>query len=290
MILAANCEAEMSFDELRHVLAIESAVAAPASILTIFSNLIPKASTALSGIISSFSIKPDAEEKEEELTVRNSRHKKILKVTENLPYMSYRDMVIMVPEGFNGNLVTYLKFITQLRTQLVARSEKVLDEYKIMLAIFLNNVDARKSAESYSVQTKKLQREREMIEAELAKFFKNNDVRTRAKFGNVVSRFSELRDIFGYSEVIDRFKTNSDLQKLLRLSEEVNDLFKLLKNKLDKNEIDMVSGTAAKNIAEGAYQTAKFLEVTSIVVYDTEVMASVVNTLAKQLERAVLGA
>lgn len=284
MILNAPISSQYSFEELCKRLAFES-VDSASTVMSIFSSLIPKAANAIQSIANTLSLKPEAQQ---ETKIRSSQYRKIIDASKSLPYISYRDMVIMVPEGFHGNLANYLKFITQLRVNAIARAETVLNDYHTQLAIFLNNVNSRTSVESYSVQTKKLEKERLDIERDLAGFFSNAAVHSRTKFGSVVSRFSELHDIFAFAEQIERYKTNSDLSKLIRLTEQVNDLFKLLKDKLDKNEIDIISGQAAKNVSEGAFQAAKFLEVASIVVYNTEVMGSVIASLADQLEKAIV--
>lgn len=288
MIFCANVETTMSFDELRTKISLESSAAAPQTILSIFSSLIPKANDLISSI--SASLKPVSDqntENEESVTVKTARYKKIVEKTQQLPYSAYRNMLIMVPEGFSGNLAEYLKILIKIRSGIIRQAERVLSDYEIQLAMFLNETQARTSVENYAAKNKELDKERKAIEVEIAKHFSDRDTRSRVQFGKVVSRFSELGEIFAYGEVISKLKVNSDLEKLISQTNHINDMFKLIQSKIDKNEINAVSGQAAKNISEGAFQAAKFLELTSIVVFNTQIMAAVIDNLALQMEKIV---
>lgn len=285
MLLAYDYSDSLSFDEIRQVVANES-FAGAASITQLFSNLIPKAASIISDTAVGFTQKTV-----DEVTViqlKNKVHSRIVEQTKNLPYVTYKDMIIMVPEGFRGNLLSYLKTIMPLRRSMVARTEQIMGDYRDQLSMFLTNKAERETMDDYSLRTKKIAKERDSIEGEIRRHFNDRDTKSRVRLGQVISRFSELPEIFRAAEELNQLRTNSDLSKLTSLTTEINDVFGLIKKRLDDGTIEEISGQSAKNISEGAYQTAKFMELTSIVIFNTEVMSTVISGLATQFEKVVL--
>lgn len=74
----------------------------------------------------------------------------------------------MVPEGFHGKLTDYLHFLNRTHGDLVGKASKVVLEYSDELAIFLNNVDHRKSLKNHQTAYNKIKHDREAIARHLA--------------------------------------------------------------------------------------------------------------------------
>lgn len=289
MILSTELYDQYSYDELREKLVMESASSSinAETILGLFSELIPKASGVISNITATLtnSVRVDSEVKE--LGLVTKQYKEVLTLTKNIPFMSFADTVVLVPEGFKGDLATYSKVLAALRHTVIQDAMEVMRDYEIQLSIFLNNADSRKSLEKYDFNYKKVEAKRKDIETSIMRYFASSGVKSRLKLGQVVSRYADLTDIFKNAETLSGYKTKQDLEKLVNSSATITGILKLIKGKMEKNEIDVISGQAAKNISEGSYQVAKYLEIVSLVMFNVEVYLGCVNVMSDQLYKAL---
>lgn len=290
MIFSMELYDQYSYDELREQLVLESAASASAqTIVGIFSNLIPKASDVISNITATLTNSVCIDKEVKDIGLMTKKYKEVLTLTKNVPFMSMRDAVVLVPEGFKGDLSTYSKVLLAIRQAVIQDALEVMRDYEIQLSIFLNNADSRKSLEKYDFNYKKVEAKRKEMEATLARYFTANNVKSRQKFGEVVSRYTDLVDIFKNAESLGGMKPKQDLEKLVNSSKTITGILGLIKDKIEKNELDIISGQAAKNISEGSFQVAKYLEVVSLVMFNVEVYVGCVDVMADQLYKALKG-
>ncbi len=277
-------EDNTSIDRLGKLLAIESISNNQPGILDVFSRLIPKTQE----LITSFAA-PLAEfvSPNKQITkFSKSEYRDSVKAVSKLPFMAYRDTLVMVPEGFTGNLVEYLKLLGKLNTQTIKQASDVVNDYINELSVFLNNLDARKSLKTHAAFYKQVSADRVKVESMMNVYFNKADTRSRIKLGSVIIRFGDFEELFTLAEQLQASATTKkELTNLLSQVNHASELLKLINEKLLKNEFDIVSGEVAKNISMGAYEVAKYVELISVLTFSTEVAVSCVNALAEQFKK-----
>ena len=282
-ILAEQPSSE-TIQSLQVTLALESMANSSNGILNAFSRLIPKTHEMLTGIATP--LKDFVSPSSSAITLKTAQYRKVLQKIRNLSFLSYADTLIMVPEGFQGNFVKYLKYLNTHRSENIQKAALVMDDYIQELSVFLNNADARTAIKSHEAFYKKMKAERLIRESQLMDFFTQKDVRSRIKLSAVFERFGEFEQAFEEAEKLQLTSGNQkELSQLLNQVNHASELLKLLKEKLEANELHVVSGDMAKHIANGAYEAACYIEMVSMYTFASEVMLSCVNALAEQFER-----
>lgn len=284
MLLAMEMQDTADIESLRYRLALESMVGSQGGILEIFGRLVPKTSELLSSL--SAPLVEFTAPNRETTKLDDKLHREVSAKAKQFTFATFQDMLVMVPEGFQGNFGAYLSYLQKAQNELLKSASEVMDGYLNELSIFLNNVDARKSMKSYELFYREIKLRRNKFEKELSVYFKKNDSRSRVKLGSIIQRFSDLEDVFHKAEQLKLNENTKELQKLLSQVNHATDLLRLLKEKIDTNEIEIVSGEMAKHISEGAYEAAKYIELVSISNFNTEVAVTCVKSLAEQLKKA----
>jgi hypothetical protein len=282
-ILATQPSTE-TLQSLHAVLALESLSNSSNGILNAFSRLIPKTHELLVSI--SNPLRDLVSPTTPSTPLKTAQYRKVIQKIRALSFLSYADTLIMVPEGFQGQVVSYLKYLNLHRTDNIQKASLVMDDYIQELSVFLNNADARTAIKSHEAFYKKMKAERLDREKHIKAFFSPTDVRSRVKLSTVFARFGEFEQAF---EEAERLQMTEEKQKalsqLLNQVTHASELLKLLKEKLENNELNVVSGDMAKHIATGAYEAACYIEMVTMYTFASEVMLSCVKELAEQFER-----
>ena len=282
-ILAAQPSSE-TIQSLQVTLALESMANSTNGILNAFSRLIPKTHELLIGIATP--LKDFVSPTSSAVTLKTTQYRKVLQKIRNLSFLSYADTMIVVPEGFQGQVMDYLKYLNTHRSENIQKAALVMDDYIQELSVFLNNADARTAIKSHEAFYKKMKAERLVRESQLMDFFSKKDVRSRVKLSSVFARFGEFEQAFEEAEKLQLTAGNQkELSQLLNQVNHASELLKLLKEKLEANELHVVSGDMAKHIANGAYEAARYIEMVTMYTFASEVILSCVNALAEQFER-----
>lgn len=283
MLLTATTE-DSSFENLGRILALESAASNALGITDIFSRLIHKSDEVLTSFVQPLKAFVSGNGSTDKL-IKNVNYKAASKALQQLPFVSYQDTLVMVPEGFQGNLYDYLKFIEKVQGAVIVQTGKVIHDYEMELSVFLTNVDNRKALKTHEHFYKKVREERVDIEKQLKQYFSEKDVRSRAKLGTVCRRFGELQDLFALASQIDKSSlTKKELSNLVNSVSHACELLKLLREKLNNKELGDVSGDMAKHISEGAYEVARYVELVSVLCFASEVAVSCAASIATKFE------
>lgn len=277
-------EDNTSIERLGKLLAIESISNNQPGILDVFSRLIPKTQeliTSFAAPLSAFVLP-----KKDVAKFTKSEYRDSVKAVNRLPFMTYRDTLVMVPEGFHGDMISYLKLLGSLNATTIKMASVVVNDYINELSVFLNNLDARKSLKTHAAFYKQVATDRVKVEAAVSVYFSKGDTRSRIKLGDMISRFGDFEEVFTLAEGLQASATTKkDLTNLLSQVNHASELLKLLNDKLLNKEFNIVSGEVAKNISMGAYEVAKYVELISILTFSTEVAVSCVNALANQFKK-----
>lgn len=279
-LCSINYDESLSIEDLRKEVAMESIYGTGTTVLEIFGRLIPKSTEVLQSFISP--IQNFVSPAEPVKALKNSEYRKIVENVKRLSFIAYADTLVMVPEGFKGSLDKYIGSLINVHQELIQESNTVLKNYTDELGIFLNNVDYRKSIKSYEAFYSKIKKQRLHIEQELQSFFKKNDNKSRARFGDVVSRFGEMEELFAKAEKLQAVHGRKELSELITHVTTATSLLALIKEKIDTDKEVVVSSEMVRHLSEGAYEAAKYVELVSISCFNIEVALNVVETLAKQ--------
>lgn len=276
-----NAAAETTLEMDAKVLATEAAIGTIGGVMEVFSRLIPKASDVISSL--SGSVAAFLEKKEPEKL--SWKKQTLLKKVQALPYISYREILIQVPEGFTGNLSSYLEWLKKVQIEVIGSANKLINDYSLELSMFLSNTDYRKTLKSHEKFFKDVRVLRSEVTLTMEKFFTSKSVASRVKLGSVMTRFAEFDDIIRFGEdLLTSADFKKELAQMLASVNHASELLSLLKDKLEKRELDGVSADMAKHIAEGAFECGKYVELISILVYHSENAVACVNGLATQLD------
>lgn len=282
MFLTCMQEDQRSLEDDAKMIAIESALGTTGGVMEVFSRIIPKAAQALSGLIEPISgyLKP-----EQGMSTLTSQNKKLLSRLNKLPFMAYREMLVQVPEGFNGNLLAYLKWMKKVQVEVVRSANDLMKDYSAELSMFLSNSDYRKTLKSHEKFYKNVQTTRADVTKVLESFFSHKGNQSRIKLGSIVMRFAELEEVFEeVNGLMDAAQLRTELSKLLAAVSQTTELLGLLKTKLEDKELDNVSGDMAKHISEGAYECGKYVELVSVLSFQSDQLVASIKAISDQLE------
>lgn len=274
-------EDDVSFDRLQKRIAVES-ITEP-SLFIFFSQILPKSAELVKSFIPNFA-KFTESDPASYTKLNNSQRQTLVKEVAKYSFSTYEDTVISVPEGFNGSLITYLEVLVGQGKVVLDHGQNVIKDYNRELAMFLSNLDARASLKSHSQQYRQIRLEREAYQSAVEAFFnKKNASLSRQRLGSVIERFGDLDKVFLLEEKLIGVKKEQDFKTVIAEIQRTVDMMALVKARIDDKSIEKISGQVIKNLAEGAYEVAKYAEYMSLYSYFVESALASVNNLSTQL-------
>lgn len=268
-----------SYDYLVRRMATES-ITSP-EILGVFKNLIPQSMDLLKSYIPQFNTQSDAQPG----IMMSSKGVAVLKKVATVNFVAYEDTLVQVPEGFDGKLVPYLELLLLQSKVVLEHGVSVIKDYNLELSMFLSNKDFRASLKSMSQRYKQIRTEREGYEHQIEAFFdKKHSTVSRKPLGEVIERFTDLKKVYELEEKIASVRKQQNFKAVSSEIQRAADMLALIKGRLDSGDIDNVSGQTAKNLAEGAYEVAKYAEYMSLYAYFMETVTASIKNMTEQFE------
>lgn len=93
----------------------------------------------------------------------NSLNKDLHTKIKLVNYVENRELLISVPEGFQGNFTEYSKLLNELTSKIYPEANKLLTEYKFIISGFLTNKDEKISLKDYTTFFNQVKRQREKL-------------------------------------------------------------------------------------------------------------------------------
>lgn len=199
-------------------------------------------------------------------------------------FMSYGTILVTVPEGFDGKMVDYLKVLQEQGSVLLSSSDRFLRDYILELAAFLSDADVRLTQKTHTNLFRQIEKEREGHQKQLKAFFKPGNNKSRTMLNRIVSRMGDLDELFKQAEQLSRYQSNNNYKSVAAQIARASELLSLIRERVEKEDITNFSASAAKNIAEGAYQVGLFVEHLSVHGYAVETALASVDLLKKRLD------
>lgn len=273
-------EAAVDYEQLMRRLAIES-ITSP-DVFALFKKIIPHSVEVLSSYLPSFSNLNQGPAAK----FSSPAHLALMKKVSSVNFLAYEDTLVFVPEGFNGKLIPFLELLIAQSKVVLEHGKQVVVDYNLDLSIFLSNADIRQTLKSLSQQYRQIRTEREGYQKAVESFFdKKNSTVSRRPLKQVIDRFSDLNKVYELEERLVGIQKQQNLQVIVSEVQKACDMLKLINARISEGEISSVSGQAAKNLAEGAYEVGKYVEYMALYAYFVEsVLASIKNT-SEQFEK-----
>ena len=217
----------------------------------------------------------------------NSLNKELSDKIKLTNYVDRRELLISVPEGFKGNLVDYTILLNGLTSKIYPEANKLLTEYKFIISGFLTNKDQKISLKDYTTFFNSIKRQRENFTSDVSEFFTNNSSTSRAKLGSVINKFSDLDIIIKNVTEANIVRKDNILSDISQSTNEITKVLDTIIDRVSKGDISNISGASAKNLAEGAYEIAKYIEFVSIFNYKVEQATATLLNLLSQLNEEI---
>lgn len=253
------------------------------NVIDTFRNIVPNLLNKLTDI--SLTINPDTIENEIVKNISND-FAKLSKKIEHVNFGTYNKTLVSIPEGFKGYLLDYISTLEALSSDVYIKGNSILNDYNTIISSFINNKEEKIALKDNTQLYKQTAKDREKISNILKDYFPTSSSTSKAYLETVVARFNDLDKLV---EKVSSFNREHNKQNMKQFKMNIDKTTSLLNIIIDEsnNSISNISGNAAKNIAEGAYEIAKFIELVSIYRFKSEQAIVTIGSLIKVLNEKI---
>lgn len=202
-------------------------------------------------------------------------------VAVNYDFLNYGERYITVPENFKGNLLKYIRDLTEVNRDVMRDVMRYLGDYNRSLAIFISSKDEKLAITTHSNFVAEVEKTRLNGKAKLDPYFPKNTGVSKAMLRNVMTRFADMEPLVKATIILH---SQQDERYLNSLSDGVDNSVKQLDiiiKQIRTGRFDKVSPEAIDNIVRGAYEMGKLVEMASILYHDSRVaITSVIGILS----------
>lgn len=212
------------------------------------------------------------------------------KLKVKLPYASFLNQsktLVSVPEGFQGNLLDYIKTLSNMSQELFQEANKSLGEYNFVLSAFITNKENKISLKDHSDLFLRLKSKREKFTADMAVYFPTSSDLPKAYLGDVIHRFADLETIVHSVEQLNQQRKQQNIHDISASVKKSLDLLKIIIDDSNGSGMLQVSGAAAMNISSGAYEIGKYVELIALYRFRVEQIVTTIEKLITSLEKNI---
>lgn len=206
-----------------------------------------------------------------------------VRIIDSISYANYGERLISKPENFQGHFLDYAEVLHTVASDLYKLRAEVIPQYIGVLSSFLTNKDDKIALKDYTNIYTKLANERTSATNKLKQFFPRDNGLTKVEFKKVVARLADLKPLYDQTSILAKLQTKNNLVIIQNDVTQCTELLNMLIEQVNNGSITNISSNAAVNIANGAYEVAKFVEFVGIVYFDTMVFVNIVNRLAEEM-------
>ena len=255
-----------------------------ANVIDTFRGVIPALSGKLKETLAQFS-------QPEDLSKEIKRSKVVYQETkEKLKYARFIDLgktLVSVPEGFKGNFIEYATVLLKLSEPLFRNGTATMSEYNAILASFVTNKEDKVSLRDHTNFYKAIKIQREEINSSMAQFFPERGQLSKNYLSDVIRRFEDTEELLNTMEKLDRERKKHSLKDIMESVRKSVDMLDMVIKSVESKGITNVSGAAAMNISQGAYELGKYVELISIYAFRVEQMVKSTESLMETVKRIV---
>lgn len=283
MTLDFDTKTTMSLESQMQHLALEASVVS--NVIETFKSIIPNLADSIYNQYKSFSQNDDNVRvivEDAKLTFGKLKLK-----LPHASFVSQSKLLVSVPEGFVGNLLAYSLTLSNMSNAVFSEANKTLGEYNFALSAFISNKESKISLKDHTDIFVRTRTRREELTSNITTFFPKDSDLSKAYLGDVIHRFGDLETLL---HSVERLNNQRKEHNLAAVSESVKkslDLLNIIINDSKNNGIAQVSGAAAQNISQGAYEIGKYVEFITVYRYRVEQLVSTIEKLMKSLEENI---
>lgn len=259
MGILSGVEFKPALESQMELLALESE--ALANVIETFRSIVPNLLNNLKEKIAGFS---NDEDLPKHIAQLNSEYKDLNKKLPQISYASVNQMLVSVPENFLGNFLDYAEFLNKNASELYSNANNVLTDYHSTLAVFLSNSSSQTSLQDYSNIYRTVKKTREELIDKFKVYFPKDTGLSKQRLATVLHRFADLDKLIKEVINLEKVQNKQSLTTFKTSIDQCVELLDLVIKRTEEKSVDKVSGAAAKNIADGAYELAKFIELVAL--------------------------
>lgn len=214
-----------------------------------------------------------------------SAEKNILSHLANVEYTDLERLALDVPEGFKGNIVSYVQTLLEGFQYFDTEMQKNLDEFYIKVASILTNKDAKLSLRDDSRVYSKMAKERQDENSKVGKYFKPGSSQATLNYGTCFSRNDDVYNFFMDAHTLESKLKAIDLNVISSKTSKINDALESLIKQVNAGTIERVSPEVTKNLAAGAHEMASQVEYFAIHYYRCMAILTSASLVTEKLAR-----
>lgn len=239
------------------------------SITSLFRNLLPKFDKVKNKI--------DINTLESRLS--SLEHKKL-----DIKYLSYRNILIQVPEGFQGEFLECVIDMNRIGQELISNTEKLFKEYQTFISALISNPSRLESSKDILALCDKFVDHRVELSSRIGKYY-NNSTNSRDKLGTVIPRFKDLRDLNKQIKILKSKVELSEIKKIEALVSATSKLLGVIEQRVTSKETSEIDSRIVKNISKGAYELARYVDQVVVYYYNSMTLIGCYSVLLDKLNK-----
>lgn len=220
---------------------------------------------------------------EKPVTLNYNEFRKFVSLMEDQRYMSITNLRWFVPEGFEGKILDYVETLLPCAGHAESVISAVLNPYAQFLSRIVTSKNATMNTSRDLGFLAKRDVERELLQNDIAKFFKHGSTGAKSTIGDVISRNADWKPFFND---LGALREASDALKPEVVQAQVKDVMHLLdalKTAVHNGELDNSSASTLKNLSEGTLSAAKEVEFYSITMFRIFTLMNITETNMKAM-------
>lgn len=271
---------KVSLESQLQRLALEAS--AVSNVIDTFKGIVPSLAEKLREVYSSLKSDDDLTR---ELKNTRSKFGEVKPKFAHANFLNYSKTMVSVPEGFKGNLLDYIQVLASMSQEVFLEANKTLGSYNFALAAFISNKESKTSLQDHSHLFHQVAKRREELNDRLKTFFPTSSNLSKAYLGDTISRFADVEALVAQSEKLNIQRKSQNIKEITESVKKAVDLLDVIIEDTQTNGVDKVSGAAAMNISQGAYELGKYVEFIAIYRYRVEQSLASVGALVETLDR-----
>lgn len=233
------------------------------NLIDLFRNTIPAFKRKLVDVIEGFHPEDDKSHEVSELNkLLNTKRDTLTKTG----MVTYGNTLIPVPEGLASEvpMLKYLSFLIDISDTFSKGIHEILTEYKIVLSTFISNKEAKTTIKDHSLFYRTIEKKRLALTKDLSSYFDEKISRSRQALENVYVQGKDIVEAADLTNSLHKTRKRADLEGVKKAVENCANLLDMVIEQSEKGSIENVSGAAATDLANGAMEVARWVELLSI--------------------------
>lgn len=254
------------------------------NVIDTFRNVIPNLANKINNVKDTFTTDDDTTA---ELRIIKTNYGALKPKLQHASYVNYNKTLVSVPEGFKGDLLEYVISLTEMANEIFQEANKTLGEYNFALSSFITNKESKISLKDHTDLFHGIQRRRVALTGRISVYFPDNNVLSKAYLKDTLKRFADLEVLVKAADSLNNDRKKQNLKELTQLVAKSTDLLDIIVKNTETEGTSQVSGNAAMNISQGAYELGKFVEFVAVYRFRVVQAISSVKALVEQLNNIV---